>query len=132
MIEISKDKTRLDVGLIYGFLIKSYWGKGRTKEQIENAIEHSICFGVYKDEKQIGFARVVSDTTFFAFVMDVFILPEYRGEGYSKQLMQFMLGDEVLKNCKKWMLQTADAHGLYKQFGFNQLEKPEMAMERKK
>jgi len=130
MISISKDKTKLDINVIYGFISNSYWGKGRTLQEVENAIAHSICFGVYTDDKQIGFARVVSDSTFFGFIMDVFILSDYRGKGYSKELLNTIINDEALKSCKRWMLRTADAHGLYKQFGFTALKTPEMNMER--
>jgi len=130
MIEISKDKSKLEVQTIYNFLSNSYWGKGRTFEQIEKSIENSLCFGVYKEDKQIGYARIATDYTFFVFIMDVFILPEYRGNGYSKKMMEFIINDEEIKDCKTWMLKTADAHELYTQFGFSVVNKPEMVMER--
>jgi len=131
-ITILKDKSKLDIKVICDFILNSYWGGGRTQAQIEKAIANSICFGVYLEDKQIGFARVASDSTFFAFLMDVFILPEHQGKGYSKQMMQFILEDEELKDCGRWMLRTADAHGLYKQFGFTELKTSEMVMERKR
>lgn len=129
MIHISKDKTKLNIDVIYEFVSNSYWGKGRTLQQVETSINNSICFGVYVNTEQIGFARVVSDGVFMAYLMDVFVLPEYRGKGYSKQLMQFIIEDEALKDCKTWMLKTLDAHGLYKQYGFTELQSPEVVME---
>lgn len=130
MIKISKDKSKLNVPMIHDFLSNSYWGKGRTIEQVKKSIENSLCFGVYQDNIQIGFARVASDFTYFVFLMDVFILPEYRGKGFSKQLIKTITQDEQLKDCGRWMLRTADAHGLYKQFGFKNLNNSEMVMER--
>lgn len=130
MIEISKDKNRLQPEVIQGFLTETYWAKGRTLDEVKTSIEHSLCFGVYLDEKQIGFARIVSDYAVFTYLMDVFILPEYRGNGYSKQLIKAIAKDEALQNCKVWMLKTADAHGLYKQFGYTELQHPEKVMER--
>ncbi len=132
MIVIDKDKTKLDVPLIHSFISNTYWAKGRSIEAIEKTIENSICFGMYKEDEQIGFARVVSDTVVFAYIMDVFVLPEYRGKGYSKRIVQTILDDEELKNCNSWVLKTLDAHGLYEKFGFHQIEFPEKFMEKKK
>ncbi|TYA69954.1 GNAT family N-acetyltransferase [Seonamhaeicola marinus] len=130
MIDISKDKSKLQVEIIHGFLKTSYWAKGRTIEEVKRTIEHCLCYGVYLNEKQIGFARIATDYTVFAYLMDVFILEDYRGQGYSKQLIAKVVADEELKSCKVWMLKTADAHGLYKQFGFTELKHPEKVMER--
>lgn len=130
MIQISTDKNRLDFKIIQGFLTTTYWAKGRTLEEVNTSIEHSLCFGVYLEDKQIGFARIVSDYMVFAYLMDVFILPEYRGKGYSKALMKAILEEPKLKPCKVWLLKTSDAHGLYKQFGFTELKHPEKLMER--
>jgi GNAT superfamily N-acetyltransferase len=106
---ISDDKSKLDVELIHKFLTSSYWGEGRAIEQVKNSIEHSICFGVYKDDKQIGFARVLTDCTVFAYLMDVFILEEFRGNGFSKRLLKTIFEDDRFKSVKKWMLATKDA-----------------------
>ena len=130
MIEISKDKSRLDINVIHEFLTETYWAKGRTKAQVETSIEHCLCYGVYIDNKQIGFARIVTDYMVFTYLMDVFILPDYRGKGYSKQLMKVVTEDPLLKSCKVWMLKTSDAHELYKQFGYTALKHPEKVMER--
>ena len=131
--EISTDKTKLDLQVIHQYLsTESYWAQGRSLETIVKSIENSLCFGVYLEGKQIGFARVVTDYAVFAWVMDVFILPDYRGRGYSKKLMQAMVSHDKLQNLKRWGLGTDDAHGLYAQFGFTPLSKPENMMERKR
>lgn len=130
MIEISTEKNRLQIDVIHQFLTTSYWAKGRTLNAVKKTIEHCLCFGVYIEDKQIGFARVATDYTIFAYLMDVFILPEYRGNGYSKQLMKAVHEEPKLKSCKVWMLKTLDAHGLYKQFGYTELKHPEKVMER--
>ena len=130
MIEISTDTNRLNVEMIYSFLTNSYWGKGRTKEAVIKSIENSLNFGIYLDGKQIGFARVVTDFTIYVYLMDVFILPNSRGKGYSKQLMKAILEEPQLQDCKDWTLKTKDAHGLYEQFGFKRAQNPEKIMER--
>lgn len=130
MIEISSDKNKLQLEVIHNFLTKSYWAKGRSLEEVKTSIEHCLCYGVYMNDKQIGFARVSTDYVVFAYLMDVFILPEYRGHGYSKELIKTINEDSKLKKCKVWMLKTLDAHGLYKQFGYTELKHPEKIMER--
>ncbi len=128
MIQISTDNSKLQIETIHKFLTKTYWAKGRTIDEVKITIENSFCFGVYLSDKQIGFARIVTDYTIFAYLMDVFILPEYQGKGYSKLLMKEVIEHPKLKNCG-WMLKTSDAHGLYKQFGFAELKHPEKVME---
>ena len=130
MIQISSDKTRLNIPLIHEFLKETYWAKGRTIDEVKVSIEHSFCFGVYKDGKQIGFARVVSDYVVFAYIMDVFILPDYRGKGYAKQTMKTINEAPEFQSCKTWMLKTSDAHHLYQQYGFSELKNPKKLMER--
>ncbi|HEY6626126.1 MAG TPA: GNAT family N-acetyltransferase [Ignavibacteriaceae bacterium] len=127
---ISDDKSKLDAELIHKFLSTSYWAKGRTIEEVKKSIEHSICFGIYKDGKQIGFARIVTDYTVFAYLMDVFILEEFRGKGFSKSLLKRIFEDERFKSIKKWMLATKDAHSLYAQFGFGEIKNPDRLMEK--
>lgn len=127
---ISTDKSRLQIDLIQKFLTDdSYWAKNRTLEQTQTAIENSLCFGLYFDEKQIGFARVVSDFATFAYVGDVFVLEEFRGRGLSKWLMEVMINHPRLQGLRRWILATKDAHGLYAQFGFHGLKFPERWME---
>ena len=128
---ISTDRSRLQIGAIHEFLSeKSYWAKERTREQTETAIKNSLPFGVYKGENQIGFARVVTDYATFAYLGDVFILDEFRGKGLSKWLMQTILSHPDLQGLRRWILATADAHGLYEQFGFSALKVPERWMEK--
>ncbi len=132
MIEISTDKNKLDLNIIFNYLSKdSYWAQNRSIETIKKSIENSLCFGVYKNNTQIGFARIVTDYSIFAWVMDVFILPKYQGKGYGKQLMNTIMNHDQLQNLKRWGLNTNDAHGLYSQFGFKQLSDPKIMMELK-
>jgi GNAT superfamily N-acetyltransferase len=129
--EISTDKSRLDVDVIYRFLSgESYWAQNRTLEQTRRAIENSLCFGVYAGDRQIGFARVVSDFATFAYIGDVFVLSEFRGRGISKRLMEAIVARPDLQGLRRWLLATRDAHGLYEQFGFSSLKLPERWMER--
>ncbi len=130
MITISTDKNKLDRTLIHTWLSQeSYWAKGRSREVVERSIEHSLCFGVYLDGQQVGFARVVTDYAVFGWIMDVFILPDFRGKGYSKILMKEIMNHVDLQGLKRWGLGTDDAHGLYRQFGFTALSQPENMME---
>ncbi|HKP67894.1 MAG TPA: GNAT family N-acetyltransferase, partial [Pyrinomonadaceae bacterium] len=123
--------TRLDVELIHRFLTEeSYWAQTRTRAQTETAIDHSLCFGVYEGERQIGFARVVSDQATFAYVGDVFVLDEFRGQGIGKKLMDVIIADPRLQNLRRWILATRDAHGLYEQYEFASLRHPDRWMEK--
>ncbi len=130
---ISTDKSTLDIDMIIAFLSKrSYWAKGRAPEKIVKSIENSLCFGVYSDaHKQVGFARVLSDCAVFAWIMDVFILEEFRGHGLGKMLMAEIMRHPDLQGLERWGLGTKDAHGLYEQFGFKVMEYPERKMEKK-
>lgn len=129
-INISLDRQRLDIDLIYNFLKTAYWAKGRSKTMVRNTINNSICFGVYIGEKQIGFARVVSDRVVFAYLMDVFIIPEFRRKGHGSALIDFILKEPQLRDVQNWMLATSDAHKLYQKFGFNSLEFPNKIMKK--
>jgi GNAT superfamily N-acetyltransferase len=130
MYTISTDKSRLDVAMIHRYLSdESYWAKNIPRELVERSIENSICFGAYDGDRQIGFARVVTDRAAFAYVGDVFVLDTYRGRGVSKQLMQAIRDHPDLRLLRRWHLLTRDAHALYKQFGFQELAKPEWHME---
>ena len=128
---ISTDKTRLQFDVIQLFLAnQSYWAQNRTLEQTKTAIEHSICFGLYHADEQIGFARVVSDQATFAYIGDVFVLDEYRGRGLSKWLMESIIHHPDLHGLRRWLLATRDAHGLYEKYDFGPLHFPERWMER--
>ena len=127
---ISTDKSLLNVEVIYKYLNEdSYWAQGMPFERLTKAIENSLCFGVYRDGQLAGFARVVTDKATFAYLCDVFILPGYRGLGLSKWLVQTIVAYPELEGLRRWSLATADAHGLYSQFGFSQITKPERWME---
>ena len=128
---ISTDRRLLQIDVIHRFLSEqSYWAKERTREQTLKAIENSLCYGVYRGETQIGFARVVTDYATFAYVGDVFILPEFRGRALSKWLMETIVSNPELQNLRRWILATRDAHGLYEKFGFAALRFPERWMEK--
>ena len=129
-IEINTSPEKLDVNFITNFISNSYWAKGRTVDQMKICISNSVNFGVYKNGKQIGYARVVTDFFQFAYIMDLFIDENERGNGYSKILMQHILEYEPIKNIKVWRLATSDAHGLYEKFGFGKLSNPEKIMEK--
>lgn len=108
----------------------SYWANDRTIEQTRRAIENSLCFGMYHDDKQIGFARVVSDFATFAYLGDVFVVQEYRGQGLSKWLMETIISHPELQGLRRWILATRDAHSLYEKYGFRALKFPDRWMER--
>jgi GNAT superfamily N-acetyltransferase len=129
-VEISSDRDRLDIDLIHRFLsTSSYWAKGRIREVVERSVQNSICFGAYIDGRQVAFARVVTDRAVHAYLADVFVVPEFRGRGISKALMRAILDDPDLQGLR-WLLGTADAHGLYQQFGFVPLLEPARWMQR--
>jgi GNAT superfamily N-acetyltransferase len=130
MITVSKDKSKLDVPFIQNFLKDIYWAAGRTMEEVQRTIDASVCFGIYLDGKQIGFARVITDYVVFAYLMDVFISEEFRGNGYSSLLIEKMMNDPELQEVKIWRLATTDAHFLYEKFGFTPLAHPEKMMEK--
>jgi ribosomal protein S18 acetylase RimI-like enzyme len=129
---VSTDKGKLNIQIIHQCLSeRSYWAKGRSFETVRRSFENSLCFGVYaKNNVMAGFARVVTDKAVFAYVMDVFILEEYRGRGLGKRLMESVMNHPELRNIKKWQLATNDAHALYEKYGFGKLEAPEKHMER--
>jgi N-acetylglutamate synthase-like GNAT family acetyltransferase len=120
--EISHDPARLDIDVIHTFLSEeSYWSKGIPRDVVERAIAHSLCFGVYQDGGQIGFARVASDHATFALLADVFVLEGHRGKGLSKWLMQVVIAHPDLQGLRRLLLLTSDAHELYRQFGFTEI-----------
>ena len=126
---VSTDPARVDLALVHGFLTDCYWAKGITREVVSRSIENSLPFGIYCGASQVGFARVITDRATFAYIADVFILDDYRGQGLSKLLMQCIMEHPELQGLRRWSLATRDAHGLYSQFGFRPVAKPEMWME---
>ncbi|HAF16221.1 MAG TPA: GNAT family N-acetyltransferase [Blastocatellia bacterium] len=128
---ISTDNERLDVNLIQHFIAtESYWGQGRRLETVERALANSLSFGIYKNNQQVGFARVVTDYCTFAWLADVFVVDKYRGLGLSKLLLEVIMAHPALSSMRRWVLATRDAHGLYRQFGFAEMRQPERWMER--
>ena len=120
---ISTDKALLDVGMIHSYLAgKSYWATNIPRELVEKSIRHSLCFGVYHQKKQIGFARLITDHATVAYLGDVFILEAYRGRGLSKWLIASIHDHPELQGLRRWLLATKDAHGLYEQFGWKRFE----------
>lgn len=128
--EISCDPTRIDVSLVHGFLSDSYWAQGRGRETVERCIQNSLCFGAYAAGSQIAFARVITDRAVFAYLADVFVVPEFRKRGVSKALMRAVLAHPDLQTLRSFLLATRDAHGLYAQFGFGPVREPQHLMAR--
>ena len=129
---ISTEKARLDVNLIHDYLTNSsYWAVGRKLETVRRSIEHSLSFGIYKNDEQVGFGRVVTDYATFAWVADVFILEAARGQGLGTWLVEVILAHPELQGFRRWTLATKDAHEIYRRFGFSELKRPERWMERR-
>ncbi len=128
--EISTDVSRLDRALIHRFLHDdSYWAKGVPRDVVDRAIDNSLCFGLYGDGGQVGFARVVSDRAAIAYMADVFVLAEHRGRGLGKRLIETVMAHPDLQGLRRFFLGTADAHALYRRFGFRPLAEPGRMME---
>jgi len=128
---ISTDPARLDRRLIHDFLARSsYWAADIPESVVTRALEHSLCFGLYAPSGQIGLARVVTDRATVAYLADVFVLPAYCGRGLSKWLMEVVVAHPDLQGLRRFLLNTRDAHGLYRQYGFTTLSNTEWAMER--
>jgi len=126
---ISTDNRRIDLNVVHEFLTHSYWAAGISREVVARSIENSLCFGIYREDQQVGFARVISDYATFAYLADVFVLEDFRGKGLSKFLMQCIIEHPNLQGLRRWVLGTRDAHGLYAQFGFKPLHAPDIFME---
>ena len=128
---ISTEKAELDIQLIHHFLSEqTYWAKGIPIAVVQTSIEHSLCFGGFLGNAQVAFARVISDYATFANLVDVFVLPEHRGKGYSKTLMAAVFAHPHLQGLRRFTLATGDAHGLYAQYGFTAPRNPQSLMER--
>ncbi|MFN0163773.1 MAG: GNAT family N-acetyltransferase [Burkholderiales bacterium] len=127
---VTCDPKRQDLDVIHGFLTQSYWAKGIPRETVARSLEGALGFALLHHGKQIGFVRVISDLATFAYVADVFVLPEYRGQGWSKWLMECVVSHPDLQGLRRWLLATADAHGLYAKYGFTPLKNPQVFMER--
>ena len=117
--------------MIHNYLVNvSYWGGGRSFEKVSKSIDNSICYGLYNESnEQIGFARIVTDYSVFAWILDLFVLEEHQGNSGGKMLMEAIMGHPELQDLHRWGLGTRDAHGLYKQYGFKELLRPDVLME---
>src|SRR5262245_39917395 len=124
-IIVSTDPSRLDLDVIHGFLARSYSAAGIPRAIVDRAVRHSPCLGAYEDDRQVGFARVVSDHATYGYVSDVFVLPSHRGRGVGKRLMAAIMSHPELQGLRRWTLFTRDAHGLYRQYGFGEASHPE-------
>jgi GNAT superfamily N-acetyltransferase len=127
---ISTDRERIDLDVVHGFLTDCYWAKGISREIVARSITNSLCFGLYAERKQVGFARVISDCATYAYIGDVFVLESFRGRGLGKWMMECIMQHPGLQGLRRWSLVTRDGHGLYSEFGFEPLKKPQNYMER--
>src|SRR6202049_2313316 len=126
---VSTDHALINLEVVHGFLTECYWAKGIPRDVVARSIENSLCFGLYAGGKQVGFARVISDYATYAYIGDVFVLESFRGRGLGKWLMECVMKHPRLRGLRRWSLVTSDAHGLYSQFGFEPLKKPQNYME---
>ena len=126
---LSTDPERLDLDVVHAFLTDSYWAYGISRETVARSIENSLCFGIYTQGRQVGFARVISDFATYAYLGDVFVLEAHRGHGLGKWMMDCIMRHPRLQGLRRWTLLTRDAHGLYAQSGFTPLKAPERYME---
>jgi len=127
---LSTDRERVQVDAVHAYLTRSYWSAGIPVEVVERGVRNSLCFGIYHDGAQVGFARIISDLATFAYLADVYVLEEHRGQGLSVWLMDFIIRHPDLQGLRRWMLATQDAHGLYRKFGWTDLASPERWMQR--
>lgn len=128
---ISTDPTKIDLELVHSFLKGSYWAAGVPRNVVERSVKHSLVFGVYRGQEQVGFARVTTDYATFAYLADVFIVAEYRRRGLGGWLLSVITAHPELQGLRRWLLATADAHALYGRYGFSALPNPELFMEKK-
>jgi GNAT superfamily N-acetyltransferase len=128
---ISDDPTRLDLRAMHAYLTRSYWAENIPFEVVERSVRNSLCVGVYDSHgAQVGLSRFISDYATFCYVCDVYVLEEHRGRGLSKEMLAFAMDHPRLQGLRRWQLVTADAHDLYRKFGFTAPGRPERAMER--
>ncbi|HUF18216.1 MAG TPA: GNAT family N-acetyltransferase [Thermoanaerobaculia bacterium] len=126
---VSDDPARIDLDVVHGFLREVYWAKGIPRETVQRSIDNSMCFSIFENGNQIGFARVITDKTTFGYLSDVFVLESHRGKGASRCMLDCIMNHPELANLPRWMLLTDDAHGLYRKFGFEDIAQPHRHME---
>jgi GNAT superfamily N-acetyltransferase len=128
-VEVSDARERLDVDMIHGFLTGSYWAAGIPRETVVRALDHSLNFGLYRNDAQLAFARFVTDRATFAYLADVFVLPAHRGQGLGRRIVEVALTHPAFDGLRRMLLATRDAHALYARFGFAPVARPERFME---
>lgn len=126
---VSTDPSRLDLTAVYAYLSRSYWSPGIPLDTVARALHGSLCFGLYQGEHQVGLARIITDSATFAYLCDVYVLEEHRGQGLAKWLMEVVLAHPALQGLRRFSLVTRDGHELYQRFGFQPLVRPEGHME---
>lgn len=130
-VEIRLGAEHADLGVVHGFLSRhAYWCPGIPCAVVAKALAHSLCFSAWRDGAQVGFARVVTDRATFAYLADVFVLPEYRGRGVATALMDAVMAHPDLQSLRRFLLATSDAHALYARYGFTAIARTERFMER--
>lgn len=128
--ELDDDPARFDLARVHGWLTASYWSPGVTREQVERGVRNSsLVVGAYRDGEQVGCLRVVSDRASFAWICDVFVVEGHRGRGLARAMVRFALKHPEHQGLRRWLLATADAHGLYRECGFAPLAEPQRWME---
>ena len=127
---ITTARDALDLHAVHAYLSTSYWAAGISRDLVARSVAHSLCFGLFTGAKQIGFARVVTDAATFAYLADVYVLEDYRGQGLGKWLMETIVSHPDVQGLRRWLLATRDAHGLYAQYGFVPLDNPDGFMQR--
>jgi GNAT superfamily N-acetyltransferase len=126
---LSDDRSLVDIAAVHAYLKGSYWAEGVPEDVVTRSIENSLCFGIYKEGRQVAFARVITDYATFGYLADVYVLEEFRGQGLSKWLISAVTSHNELAGLRRWFLFTRDAHSLYSKFGFTALAAPERGME---
>jgi GNAT superfamily N-acetyltransferase len=126
---VTCDPAKIDMGVVSDFLTSSYWATGISEETVARSLENSLCFALLDGDQQVGFARVISDRATIAYLGDLFVLPEHRGRGLAKWLMECIFSHSDLQGLRRWILATRDAHDLYRHFGFTPLANPDVFME---
>jgi len=122
---LSNNKKRIDIDVVCGFLARSHWAANRKRNTVIRSIEHSLCYGIYHDQRQVAFARIVTDYCTYAYLCDIFVDEDYRGRGLSKWMMSCIMENPDLSELRRFTLATKDAHGLYEKFGFKSLSSEE-------
>jgi len=126
---VSTDPARLDLDAVHAFLSTSYWAEGIPRDLLARGLRNSLCFGLYEGDRQVGLARVITDGATFAYLCDVYVLPELRGRGLGTWLMECVMEHPDLQGLRRFSLVTRDAHELYRPFGFTEIRSPEGHME---